>query len=238
MFFSTKYHKWKKEERAELFYTIRYSSIVESVINTLPKIGAEIEIGIINKLKEQKHTLTEFCKTLSSSTEGAVHYSRKTGYFLVFSDFVPEVYDRNGERRFPSESKQLACYNENHTELIVPLLNSSLFFLFFIQNSDARHINKREIDSFPINLQTLKSTKLAEDLCEINDRLMFSYKEKAESKNLGGLLIQMIYPRESKDIIDEIDVILAKHYGFTDEELDFIINYDIKYRMGGADDDE
>ncbi len=26
-------------------------------------------------------------------------------------------------------------------------------------------------------------------------------------------------------------------YGFTDEELDFIINYDIKYRMGNADDE-
>ncbi len=26
--------------------------------------------------------------------------------------------------------------------------------------------------------------------------------------------------------------VLAQHYGFTDEELDFIINYDIKYRMG------
>ncbi len=25
---------------------------------------------------------------------------------------------------------------------------------------------------------------------------------------------------------------LAKYYGFTVEELDFIINYDIKYRMG------
>jgi hypothetical protein len=25
---------------------------------------------------------------------------------------------------------------------------------------------------------------------------------------------------------------LAQHYGFTDEELDFIINYDIKYGMG------
>ena len=33
-------------------------------------------------------------------------------------------------------------------------------------------------------------------------------------------------------IIDEIDRALADHYGFTDEELDFIINYDIKYRMG------
>jgi hypothetical protein len=24
----------------------------------------------------------------------------------------------------------------------------------------------------------------------------------------------------------------VRHYGLTDEELDFIINYDIKYRMG------
>ena len=24
----------------------------------------------------------------------------------------------------------------------------------------------------------------------------------------------------------------VRHYGFTDEELDFITNYDIKYRMG------
>ena len=40
------------------------------------------------------------------------------------------------------------------------------------------------------------------------------------------------YPVKSKTIIDEIDKVLAKHYGFTEEELDFIINYDIKYRMG------
>ncbi|MBQ1883490.1 MAG: hypothetical protein II165_00590 [Bacteroidales bacterium] len=41
-----------------------------------------------------------------------------------------------------------------------------------------------------------------------------------------------IIPSLSKPLIDEIDKILATHYGFTDEELDFIINYDIKYRMG------
>jgi len=40
------------------------------------------------------------------------------------------------------------------------------------------------------------------------------------------------YPVKSKPIIDEIDKVLARHYGFTEEELDFIINYDIKYRMG------
>lgn len=35
-----------------------------------------------------------------------------------------------------------------------------------------------------------------------------------------------------RPIIDKIDEHLAKHCGFTEEELDFIINYDIKYRMG------
>ena len=28
----------------------------------------------------------------------------------------------------------------------------------------------------------------------------------------------------------KIDAVLARHYGLTDEELDYIINYDIKYR--------
>ncbi len=31
---------------------------------------------------------------------------------------------------------------------------------------------------------------------------------------------------------DEIDTALAGHNGFTAEELDFILNYDIRYRLG------
>ncbi len=48
----------------------------------------------------------------------------------------------------------------------------------------------------------------------------------------GAIQYEQFRPREAKSIIDEIDRVLAHHYGFTDEELDFIINYDIKYRMG------
>ena len=36
----------------------------------------------------------------------------------------------------------------------------------------------------------------------------------------------------NKPILDEIDTVLAAHYGFTAEELDFILNCDIKYRLG------
>ena len=37
---------------------------------------------------------------------------------------------------------------------------------------------------------------------------------------------------QSKSILDEIDRVLARHYSFTAEGLDFILNYDIKYRLG------
>ena len=48
----------------------------------------------------------------------------------------------------------------------------------------------------------------------------------------GRVRYQEFYMRKSKPIIDEIDKQLAEHYGFTEEDIDFIINYDIKYRMG------
>ena len=53
-----------------------------------------------------------------------------------------------------------------------------------------------------------------------------------EQKNVGTTQTQSFKINKSKPIIDKIDKVLAKHYGFTEEELDFIINYDIKYRMG------
>jgi hypothetical protein len=57
-------------------------------------------------------------------------------------------------------------------------------------------------------------------------------RKSASYKATGEVEYDEFYPKLSKPIIDEIDKVLAKHYGFTEEELDFIINYDIKYRMG------
>lgn len=64
-----------------------------------------------------------------------------------------------------------------------------------------------------------------------------AYRKECNYKATGKVIYDEFYPKYSKPIIDEIDRVLAKHYGVTDEELDFIINYDIKYRMGGADDE-
>jgi hypothetical protein len=56
--------------------------------------------------------------------------------------------------------------------------------------------------------------------------------DKTISTKTGNIRYQEFYSKLSKPVLDEIDCVLAEHYSFTDGELDFIINYDIKYRMG------
>ena len=75
------------------------------------------------------------------------------------------------------------------------------------------------------------------NLSELGRVLMKDLHEKSIEKTIDTKLGDSITYEEffaggSKPIVDEIDRVLAEHYGFTEEELDFIINYDIKYRMG------
>ena len=67
----------------------------------------------------------------------------------------------------------------------------------------------------------------------ITSRLQETSDIGSATYRVGGTVqYQRFSPASAKPIIDEIDRVLAQHYGLTDEELDFIINYDIKYRMG------
>ena len=75
------------------------------------------------------------------------------------------------------------------------------------------------------------------DLIRLSYALMRDLRGKSQKKTIDTKIGDSITYEEffgggSKPIIDEIDRVLAQHYGFTEEELDFIINYDIKYRMG------
>jgi hypothetical protein len=77
---------------------------------------------------------------------------------------------------------------------------------------------------------------LAKRLKSVLAMLMRHLQEASEKRTIktkaGQICYQEFYPALSKPILDEIDRVFAQHYGFTEEELDFIINYDIKYRMG------
>ena len=43
---------------------------------------------------------------------------------------------------------------------------------------------------------------------------------------------QQFQARYSKSIINKIDEVLANHYGLTQDEMDFVIHYDERFRLG------
>ena len=104
---------------------------------------------------------------------------------------------------------------------------------YYVNFFDLYNFKDYMIFNFPYTLGEDTPT-----LKELGTRLMQSYeKNKIENKQfIKSRHVETVFesfnPKISKPIIDEIDIVLAKHYGFTEEELDFIINYDIKYRMG------
>lgn len=78
---------------------------------------------------------------------------------------------------------------------------------------------------------------LEEEIVSLSNKLETNLRNNALFYDINsktkGLNRTVTYQKSmSKSIMDEIDSVLARHYRFTDEELDFIINYDIKYRMG------
>jgi len=230
---STRYNKWLAAERPTLFEGLRYTNPQTSLVaKSLPKMSVELEREIMQKLAARKRRLGLF---YTGGSEHKVFYSRKVGYFLQVLDFIPRVLDGKGRQRAPTEFKELCFSSELHAKAALCCLNSNLFYWFVTVASDCRHVNKREVNNFPVELDRLVKEQ-GTVLAHLAEKLMADLKASSEDRTMrfqhDTLTVQAIMPKFSKSIIDEIDLALAQHYGLTGEELDFVTNYDIKYRMG------
>lgn len=133
-----------------------------------------------------------------------------------------------------TQLKPIKFSNIEVAKVASSILCSSTFFLWWLSLSDCYHLNKPEVVNFNYDIIDNKATRMLISLYEIlkSDLLLKSERRVYNYKISGRVENDEFYMKKSKTILDEIDKVLANHYGFTEEELDFIINYDIKYRMG------
>lgn len=157
-------------------------------------------------------------------------------------DFVPRIVDERGKDRLPSELKQIEFESPSIASVYLAVLNSSLFYWLLSTYSDCRNLNKREVFGVPFDYGRA-SDDVLDRLERLAHNLMGEFKSNSQMLEMnyqkhGRLRIQCIYPRMSKETIDAIDRVLAEYGGFDPNATDFLINYDIKYRMPGNNDDD
>jgi hypothetical protein len=233
---TTRYHHWSADERAALFGLLTYSpSFIVKTLGRICQLGEAWGASVIQKLTSRKE-LVEHYYTKSKSS-AMLHYHRSPRYWIRSLDFEP--YFRSETRsRSVYHFRDLLISSAELAPVIGSALNSSLFFYWFTSVGNGRNITGPDVGKFPIGRPS-KDTEVS--LSSLFQKLMKDYKKHAIRRVRKDCEFDEFRPSRSKPVLDEIDLVLARHYGFGDEELDFIINYDIKYRVGadeGGQDEE
>jgi hypothetical protein len=226
--YSTGVGKFNEDSRGYLFDNLNYigdnTAFRKRYDYCFPKISSNIELSIFNKILTN-NSLSELRSEIK--TKQFIWYRTAGGlYYKIILNFP-----------FPYEStsnKTSYFYKNIDRNVITSFLNSSLQWLLCTVSFDTLNFKDYYIFSLPFSYNDLSSEN-KDNLHAFCDDLMEDYKKHAKHKYRGKTPCYEITASISKPIIDEIDKILAKHYGFTEEELDYIINYDIKYRMGSCE---
>jgi hypothetical protein len=227
---TTRYLMWDSVARQDLFSKIEYTAVEDSrLVGSIPKLGTCEANSVLTKLRQHKKEISG-CFTTKSNNR--VFYRRGGLYWKVFVDF------KTGS----SEEKVIHVLPQVDKYAIIAALSSDLWWWYFTITSDCRHLGNRDIGTFPFDPRDMDEEAL-DSLCYLGSEYVTDLKRNAKEavrvyKGTNVVDCLSFRVNQSKPIIDEIDTVLARHYGFTAEELDFILNYDIKYRLGRGVDGE
>jgi hypothetical protein len=230
-YYAGRYFRFLSEERPVLFQRVKYVDATKVVQPySLLKIETDLEASIAEKMF--LHSKRRMADWTLPEGKPVVFYSYGFRYWAKVLNFRPYFEGENA--RFSTGDKTLSLQKGINPDVIVCVMNSSLFYWYYSIYSDGHNFTKTVINDFPFDYP---SPPIEEKLKQLCKELMADLKRNAKLKtavyqSTGEIKYEEYYASKSKPIIDEIDRVLAQHYGFTDEELDFIINYDIKYRMG------
>jgi hypothetical protein len=231
---TTRVYRWYSQERDSLFSNISYVLVRQDLQSHFLKFGSTIEPSIYEKVL--KHNKIEIYLSPKSHNNHSNFISYRTaggGYWWTFL---------NSEFETQSQSNKKIYFDKSYdAKVFMAVFNSSLYWWYYYTNYDLFNLTDYMILDFRMNYP--KDREIEKKLSELSVELEADYKRNArryviESRTRGRNETVTFQNFMSKHIIDEIDRVLAAHYGFTEEELNFIINYDIKYRMGRGEAEE
>lgn len=217
-----------KENRENIFKTILY--IENPLINKtkyLIKVNKQVELSIMQKMLSNLSINYAISPYINSNI-----ISYRTAGGMYWRSAICRPF-----KTISTSNKSIFLLPQYSNLIISSLINSTSFWVYYAYFFDLFNFKDYMIFSYPFSFD--KADPVILEKLEIQGKkLMNNYNQNVivnekfmKSKNKTAYF-ESFNSQLAKPILDEIDSVLAEHYGFTEEELDFIINYDIKYRMG------
>ena len=236
---TTRYQRWHTETRASLFSQFEFAKTSGAILfpGLFPKYATDMEAAVFRRVKGNSKTTIGAIASIRD-TPSFVFYQEATGYWVKATVGLP-YYSKDGVVGAPAHGRYVHCGNTDLAARISAILNSSLFYAYFIAYGDCFHLSDTLVESFPILESMAEDAELAELGRELNKSLKANAVRKTINTRDGSVIAYAeFFAAESKPIIDRVDQRLAELYGFTIPEADFVTNYDVKYRMGRDESDE
>ena len=222
--YSTKMHRRGNEfDLQKLIDNLHFVDVIgQTLYGRIPKIGSEIEKNILNKLFKQKKL-----GTLVKASGSPIIYRFAGGrYFKVVTNYS------NGS----SAERTIFFANKKIADAVGCILSSNLSFWFYQIFSDNLNWKTYEIENFTLPQLT---TENVEYLDKLYSRYLTDIEAKANVRTTSGESTYNVDSFKeykivrSKAIIDEIDDYICPLYGLSQEETDFIKNYELEFRLAG-----
>jgi len=221
--YSTKMHRRGNEfDLQKLIDNLNFSNVYGyTMIGRIPKIGCEMEKDILIKIFNNTPI-----RTLYDDKGDPIYYRTTGGRYFKVVTYYPTGSTKEKPLYFQKRlSNAIGC-----------ILSSSLAFWFYQIYSNNLDWKTYEIENFTIPQLT---TENIEYLDKLYSRYLTDIEAKANVRTTSGESTYNVDSFKeykivrSKAIIDEIDDYICPLYGLTQEETDFIKNYELEFRLAG-----
>lgn len=214
------YQYWYKQERATLFTDIQMVKNKHKNADFIPKLGTEQDIVIYKKITDTRKMQSVY--DISRNGTESVYLNRREAFWMkAYREQVDDPEYKVFSFKSPIEADYCYC-----------LINSSLFWWYWISVSDCWHVSK-DLNGFmmPMKVNMTGATELAQGL-----------RQRLEETKVYVGTKQTQYEYKHRECLEEIraiDDFINAAYGLTEAESNYIKNFAIRYRTsGGIDADE
>ena len=118
-------------------------------------------------------------------------------------------------------------------------MSSSYFYFYQQVYTDGLNLKRSEIDNYPLPKLDLINQEIVNCLTSLYNRYLEDIERNAairqsssnSTHNVSSFKEYKIV--RSKSIIDKIDDYIGPLYGLTQDEIEFVKNYELEFRMAG-----